>query len=163
MNQIVSLLDREAKKLSRSHIDSVDIQSQNSLVRRYHQPEFSDFVKNVQHQRILKLEESEEIDPSQKSQNENKMMKRKNASMKRAGSSSEARRYNKDAFNEEDFKSNLTKLTMDTLEKKRGYFYNDLQYEFKSKAQREKEEFLNQLNEKSKVNVLVSEMVSAIC
>lgn len=49
-----------------------------------------------------------------------------------------------------DLKSRLANLSTKVMQKKRGYFYNKLQYEFQSKAQREQEEFMKVVIENQK-------------
>lgn len=121
--------------------------------------DLGDFSKTVQERRVAELKRVLGHTPRDRNRNSDHggLLLAHGISETKNLKSEKTREEIKD---DEDLKSKLTSLTMKTLEKKRGYFYNNVEYGFKSKSQKEKEEFFAQMEEKARaLTVNLSEEV----
>lgn len=147
MSKVVSFLEGDTQR-----VQDLELESGSREVTRNLRPlELPSALKEAQAKRLTSILNADEITSATDLTTDARTNKRqpKNQSQTHYGS-----------LTNEEFRERLTQLTMVTLEKKRGYYYNDLQYGYKSKAQREKEEFLKEFNEKSKGAVVISEQVT---
>lgn len=131
--------------------DVLELVQQDSSRGKKHPLQFSEYVKNSQEKRVKALVQRDDPTPKHKKLLEGRATSRGTVTFRESNSSYLHKDEDKNSMKqEEEFRTNLARVTFTAMEKRRGFNSKDFLFLNKPKTTREKQIIANPVTERNK-------------